>query len=122
ALADTIVVPAAHAARSFVDHGVPAEKLFRNVYGVSLEMFPPTAKPTATHRTAIMVGLFSHQKGADVLVDAMGGMRDARLLHVGAKGDCPFPTAPWFETVGPVPQQEIARLYACANVAVLASR
>ena len=33
-LADVVVVPARHTADSFIDHGFPAERLFRNPYGV----------------------------------------------------------------------------------------
>jgi hypothetical protein len=41
-----VVVPSVHVEQSFLDLGFPAEKLFRNPYGVDLSMFAPTAAPS----------------------------------------------------------------------------
>jgi glycosyltransferase involved in cell wall biosynthesis len=45
ALADRIAVPSSFAARSFVERGVPAEKLIVNPYGVDLTAFRPAERP-----------------------------------------------------------------------------
>ena len=73
ALADTVVIPSKHVERSFLERGFPAEKLFRNPYGVDLAMFPPTPKPRNSVPTLIFVGTWSLQKGCDVLARAAGG-------------------------------------------------
>jgi hypothetical protein len=44
-LADVVVVPARHTADSFSERGFPADRLFRNPYGVDLAMFAPTPAP-----------------------------------------------------------------------------
>lgn len=63
-LADVIVVPSHHVEESFVQRGVPRSKLFRNPYGVDLDMFPPTQAPPSSPRTVLFVGACSLQKGA----------------------------------------------------------
>jgi glycosyltransferase involved in cell wall biosynthesis len=125
ALADVIVVPARHAEASFRARGVPAERLFRNPYGVDLSMFPATPVPPAgVPPTIIMVGAWSLQKGCDVLSDAWRALPRARtrLLHVGALADAPLPTDAGFEHRDPVDQRRLTALYAQAHVMALASR
>jgi len=121
ALADRIAVPAIHVEQSFVDHGVPVARLFRNPYGVDLTMFAPTPAPPGPP-TLLFVGTWSYQKGADVLERAWRQMRGVRLRHVGAIGDAPLPASPDFEHVDPVPQWRLREHYAQAHLFVLASR
>ena len=124
-IADLIAVPSKHVERSFVERGVPPDKLFRNPYGVDLDMFPATAMPPAGSRpTIIMVGTWSLRKGCDVLTAAWRRLapRGVRLLHVGPLGDAPIPTDPGFEHCGPVDQRALTRYYAEAHVFALASR
>src|SRR5262249_41758975 len=45
-----------------------------------------------------------------------------RLVHVGPLGDLPLPPDPGFSHIDPVPQQQLSRHYAEADVFVLASR
>ena len=45
-LADTITVPSMHVVRSFVERGMDEARLFRNPYGVDLDMFRATASPS----------------------------------------------------------------------------
>ena len=125
ALADVIVVPSRHAASSFLEHGVPAAKLFRNPYGVDLAMFPATPAPPAdAPPTILMVGAWSLQKGCDVLTDAWRRLprTGTRLLHVGPVADVPLPADPGFEHRAPVDQRRLTDLYAQAHVMALASR
>jgi len=125
ALADRIVVPSKHAEESFIEHGVPARKLFRNPYGVDLRMFPPTPAPAAAAMpTVLMAGWWSLRKGCDLLVEAWRAMRTpgVRLLHVGDVHDCPLPSYPHFEHHERVHQSRLTRWYAQAHVMALASR
>lgn len=122
ALADRIVVPSLQVEQSFLEQGVPLQKLFRNPYGVDLSMFPPTPAPTGQPPTLLYVGAWSWQKGVDVLLAAWRKLAGVQLLHVGAVGDAPLPDAPGFAHVDPVPQWRLSEYYALAHVFVQPSR
>lgn len=122
ALADRVVVPSVHVEQSFIEQGFPAEKLFRNPFGVDLSMFAPTTAPSDGPPTLLFVGAWSYRKGVDVLVAAWQQLDDVRLLHVGAVVDAPLPDGPGFTHVEAVPQSRLREYYAQAHVFVLASR
>jgi glycosyltransferase involved in cell wall biosynthesis len=121
-IADTIVVPAKHVMRSFIDRGVAERRLFCNPYGVSLEMFPPTDAPPREPPTILMAGTWSLRKGCDVLTDAWRRLPGTRLIHVGSIGDAMLPTGEGFEHVPPVEQRRLSAIYARGHVFALASR
>ena len=121
-LADTIVVPSRHVARSFTERGTPPEKLFRNPYGVDLGMLPATDKPTTETATVLFVGTWSLRKGCDLLWKAYQAAQSWRLVHVGSVGDAPLPSSPFFSHREPVPQWQLAQQFKEADVFVLASR
>ncbi len=122
ALADRVVVPSIHVEQSFIEQGFPAEKLFRNPFGVDLSMFAPTPVPPVDPPTLLFVGAWSYRKGVDVLVAAWKQLNGVRLLHVGAVVDAPLPDAAGFTHVDSVPQSRLREYYAQAHVFVLASR
>ena len=122
AIADRIVVPSRHTVQSFIDEGVPADRLFRNPYGVELDMFPPTEAPLGLKPTLLFVGAWSYQKGVDLLVAAWRQLEGVSLVHVGAIGDAPLPTDPGFAHHDPVAQWQLTVFYQRAHVFVLASR
>ncbi|HUS14292.1 MAG TPA: glycosyltransferase family 4 protein [Chloroflexia bacterium] len=122
ALADRVVIPARHVEQSFVERGFPAEKLFRNPYGVDLSMFPPTPPPLNGPPTLLFVGAWSFRKGVDVLEAAWRKLVGVNLLHVGPVADAPLPTAPGFTHVDAVPQRSLRDYYAQAHLFVMASR
>jgi starch synthase len=123
ALADTIVIPAQHVERSFLEHSVPGLKIFRNPYGVDLQMFAPTpAPPLGSQPTIIMVGTWSMQKGCDLLVQAWQRLPGVRLIHVGSVSDVLLPVDPDFEHHDHVPQSLLREYYALAHVFALPSR
>jgi glycosyltransferase involved in cell wall biosynthesis len=119
--ADVVSIPARHVERSFLERGFPAEKLFRNPYGVDLTMFPPTPKPQNKAPTLVFAGNWSLQKGCDVLAKAVEG-QPWRLVHAGAVGDAPVPQMPNFESQGVVPQPKLAGVYGQADIFVQPSR
>ncbi len=124
ALADRIVVPSTHVEESFQGDPSARQKIFRNPYGVDLEMFPlfSERKP---HRPAValFVGTWSMQKGSDLLAAAVKQVPGVRLIHVGKLGDCSFPAEDRrFSHIDSVPQWELAKFYADADVFVLPSR
>ena len=121
-LADTIVIPALHVERSFIDRGMHASKLFRNPYGVDLKMFPPTLAPDNSPPTIIMVGSWSLRKGCDLLVEAWRKLPGVRLLHVGSVTDLPLPTDKTFEHHDHVSPSRLSEFYSRAHVFALPSR
>jgi glycosyltransferase involved in cell wall biosynthesis len=122
-LADTIVVPAKHVVQSFTECGVPESRIFRNPYGVDLNMFPATPAPSQEVRPQIiMAGTWSLRKGCDVLVDAWRRLRDVGLIHVGSVDDAPLPRELDFKHYSPVEQNRLTGFYARSHVFALASR
>lgn len=120
--ADVVVVPSRQVKRSFLERGFPAANLFRNQYGVDLEMFPPTDVPHLEIPTVIFVGNWSMRKGCDILWEACRSANAWDLLHVGLFGDAPIPDSPRFKHHDPVPRSELASYYRVAHVMALASR
>ena len=125
ALADRIVIPSLHVEESFRRDPAAHAKLFKNPYGVDLEMFPSVRRHDSGKELSLLfVGTWSLQKGCDLLVSAMAQTPGVRLVHVGSIGrDLAFPTDdPRFVHIDPVPQTELRRFYAEADAFVLASR
>jgi starch synthase len=122
-LADSIVVPSMHVVQSFIERGIKESRIFRNPYGVNLDMFPATESPTPESPSQIvMTGAWSLRKGCDILVDAWRRINGARLLHVGSVEDAPLPSEHGFEHHAPVDQNQLSRFYARGHVFALASR
>ena len=71
--------------RTFVDKGVPREKLRLNPYGVDLAMFHREPKSDRKFRV-LFVGTVSLQKGLPYLFEAMAGFGhpDVELCVIGA--------------------------------------
>jgi glycosyltransferase involved in cell wall biosynthesis len=124
ALADRIVIQAAHVEESFRRDAAAHNKLFRNPTGANLSMFPLRPDKQALESfTLLYVGSWSLRKGCDILTKAVTQVAGVRLTHVGAIGDCEFPAGhSQFIHVAPVPQPELATVYSEADVFVLASR
>lgn len=122
AMADRIVIPAAHVRDSFARETSAAAKLFVNPYGVDLQLFPQRDELPDGPPTVLFVGGWLYRKGVDLLVQAMRAIPEARLMHVGGHGDAPFPDDPRFVRTGPVDQRRLGALYRHADVLVLPSR
>jgi glycosyltransferase involved in cell wall biosynthesis len=121
-LADKIVVPSSHVAKTFYQHGINAKKLFVNSYGVNLEDFPVTQMPQGQRPTILFVGGWTYQKGCDLLNQLIVKASEIDLIHVGSPGDCPFPNSPNFTSVGHVSQRELSQYYGAAHLLIHASR
>lgn len=124
ALADRIVIQAAHVEESFRCDPGAHDKLFRNPTGTDLSMFPVRrGKPAFGPFSLLYAGTWSLQKGCDILIEAVTKVAGVRLTHVGAKGDCEFPAGhPQFIHFDPVLQPELAKFYSEADLFVQASR
>ncbi|MCX7856940.1 MAG: glycosyltransferase family 4 protein [Deltaproteobacteria bacterium] len=121
-IADVIVIPSKHVEESFLERGVPKNKLFRNPYGVDLTMFSPTPVPPLDPPTILFVGGWSYQKGCDILVNAWTRLNGVHLMHVGGISDASLPKAESFTHIDPVPQWKLMEYYSKAHVFVLPSR
>jgi glycosyltransferase involved in cell wall biosynthesis len=126
--ADAIAVPSRFARRTFVERGVPEERLLCVPYGVSLASFAPREGPEQDVFRLIHCGRVDLRKGCHYLLEAFHGLRlpRAELWLVG-------PVAPELEAFrrryaspaivfhGPRPQAELAGFYGRASVFCLAS-
>jgi glycosyltransferase involved in cell wall biosynthesis len=84
ALADAITLPSRFTVRSFVEMGVPAEKLRQVPYGVNLTRFARTAERASNFRI-LFAGQLSVRKGLHYLLDAFqkAALPDAELILAG---------------------------------------
>lgn len=82
--ADYLMVPSRFAADSFIDRGVPPEKMVFQPQGVDLSRFQPRAAADGVFR-ALFVGLLCFRKGLIHLLEAWDrlNLKNAELLLVG---------------------------------------
>ncbi len=128
AQADAITVPSSAAVRSFVEMGVPAEKLHRISYGVRLEKFYPEGEPAAGRFDVIFAGSAGLRKGVPYLLEAFARVRHPhkRLRIVGAvlpdlRQVLPRLPQEQVEFVGSVSQERLRGLMSESHVLVLPS-
>ncbi|RME72864.1 MAG: glycosyltransferase [Verrucomicrobia bacterium] len=119
--ADVVVVASRHARASFLERGVPSERLFRIPYGVDLERFAPTMRRASPQQTVMFVGRWSLTNGCDLLTLAARG-QPWRVIHVGPQGDAPWPGGRQFERRGIVEDWEMASVFREADILVRPSR
>ena len=84
-LADLIVIPSSFAKRSFIEMGVPEEKLRLIPLGVELEKFYAIEQPTQDFFDVLYVGNASFRKGITYLIQAFSQLQHPhkRLTIVG---------------------------------------
>jgi glycosyltransferase involved in cell wall biosynthesis len=127
--ADAITVPSTVAKRSFVQMGVPAEKVHVIPYGVRLDRFSPAEEPPPSDRFHVLfAGGVSLRKGVPYLLQAFAALRHPhkRLTVVGHMSDeirSLLPSLPTDDVTftGSLPQPELARIMARSHVLVLPS-
>jgi glycosyltransferase involved in cell wall biosynthesis len=79
ALADYVVVPSRFVEKTFLEKGFPAEKIFRNNFGVSRHFNP--SKPKRGRFTVAYVGNLSIRKGLPYLFQALSELKLDRNLY-----------------------------------------
>lgn len=73
--ADAITVPSSYALRTYIERGIPAEKLHLLPYGVLLDRFSKVADPPADRFEVLYVGRISLGKGFPYLLEAFANLR-----------------------------------------------
>jgi starch synthase len=128
AQADAITVPSSYVARSFVEMGVPAEKIFKIPYGVQLGSFRPVGEPVEGEFNVLFAGGAGLRKGVPYLLEAFANLKHPRktlriagyvrdnlrdVLHRLPKEHVEF--------LGPTPRERLVELMSTSDVLVLPS-
>lgn len=128
AAADLITVPSRFARDTFVQKGIPADRLRIIPYGVSLEKFQPSARPPAQAFNVVAAGQVSFRKGVPFLLEAFSRLRHpAKSLTLA--GTLTREIKPWLKNArlsgvrfpGHLGHPELANLFSRSHVLVLAS-
>ena len=128
AVANAITVPSSFARRSFVELGVPAEKVHTIPYGVRLESFSKMTDPSQESFDVLFAGSVSLRKGVPYLLQAFQKVRHPRkrLRIVGALSPEIKPVLERLpqegvEFLGSVPQAQLPQFMSQSHVLVLPS-
>ena len=127
-VADAITVPSSFSRRSFLEQGVPADKLHTIPYGVRLESFAKVADPIIDAFEVLFAGHVSLRKGVPYLLQAFAQVKHPakRLRLVGA-------ISPEIKTLldrlpqqnvkflGSVPQAQLPKMMSESHILVLPS-
>lgn len=126
--ADVITVPSGFAERSFLEMGIPQQKLRRIPYGVRLEQFRPVGQPAERQFDVLFAGAVSLRKGFPYLLQAFAQVQHPakRLRVAGAMRpdlEAVLSRLPQqnVEFLGSVPQARLIELMSTSAVMVLPS-
>lgn len=120
-IADYLMSPSQYVTHADIKYGIPPERILYNPYGVNINTFNLTAKPSDNSYDIIFVGNWSLIKGCDMLEKACIKM-NYKLLHVGRIIDISFPHNPLCTHVDFIQEAELLNYLAQAKVFVLPSR
>jgi len=126
--ADAITVPSTFAARSFIEMGLPPEKIHIIPYGVRLESFARTAAPPSNRFEVLFAGAVGLRKGVPYLLESFALLRHpakrlriAGMLHPDIKPILRNLPQDHVEFLGPVTQPKLAELMTTSHLMVLPS-
>lgn len=126
--ADAITVPSEFARRSFIQMGVPGEKVVKIPYGVQLKRFRPGRPPSPDSFDILFAGTVCLRKGVPYLLQAFQMLKHPRKrLRIAGAAD-PETLAvlkriglDGVEMLGSMPQEKLAELMSESHVMVLPS-
>jgi starch synthase len=126
--ATKIAIPSTFVRSTFLEEGVPEQKLFQNSLGVNLAHFTPGDELPARHPfTAIYAGSMTYRKGVHYLTEAFrrARLQGGTLVLVGNAAPetrhLIGQATDGVERVSHVPQRELVNHYRRAHVFVIAS-
>lgn len=122
--ADYIALPSKFTADTFIEKGIPAEKLLVNPYGVDVKQFAFVDRnQSLSSLRVIHVGQCSARKGIHYLIDAVGLLQNTHLTLVGSYQSPAIEKLRRNYTtfIGPVPGAQLPKFYADADVFCLLS-
>jgi glycosyltransferase involved in cell wall biosynthesis len=127
-LADKIIVLSKFAKQTFIDAGVPADKVSIIRLGVDTEFFSYRPLPETKHGIRFLfAGSATYWKGVDILFEAFDQIGDATstLRFIGVKTPLLnglLRSSRGATATGPIPRQSLIEEYAAAHILVLPSR
>ena len=128
AAADAITVPSEFARVSFIEMGVPATKVFKVPYGVSLSRFRPGNPPSTESFDILFAGTVCLRKGVPYLLQAFHMLKHPhkRLRIVGTVEPGTLTVLQRLglqsvELLGSLPQEKLAEYMSASHVMVLPS-
>lgn len=125
-VADLITVPSSFSRQTFLDQGIPADKVVVVPYGVELSLFEPVPKEDNVFRV-IYVGAMSLRKGIPYLLEALTSLElpDFELILIGTLQDEVKPVfdkyAGTYKYLGFIHRTQLAYHYSQASVFVMPS-
>jgi glycosyltransferase involved in cell wall biosynthesis len=123
---DYIFIPSLFAKRTFLERGIPEEKLIHVPYGVHLDEFRQIPKEDNVFRV-VYAGAMSIQKGVHYLLQAFSELNlpNSELLLVGGASEEIKPFFKKYEGnykyIGHVPQKELYKYYSQGSVFAMMS-
>jgi len=126
--ADGITVASSYVVRTFVEMGVPAEKLYQIPYGVRLDNFRPVAEPAEGDFQVLFAGSPGLRKGIPYLLEAFANLKHPRkqlsiagYVQEDLKGVLPRLPKDHVSFLGPIGQTELVQRMSRSHVLVLPS-
>lgn len=124
--ADYVSIPSSFVWRTFVERGIPANKLIQVPYGVDSSQFTPVPKKDEVFRV-IFAGGMTLRKGVHYLLRAFSELhlKNAELMLIGSVSDEMKPFFKKYEGhyrwLGHIPQAELFKYYSQGSVFALPS-
>ena len=126
--ADLVTVPSEFTRQTFIDEGIPKQKVIKVPYGADISRFRRCGEPDRDLFTVLFVGRVSIRKGALYLIDAFNRLpfRNKRLVFAGTVSQAIEPLLRSRDLTkvkfrGQVAQHNLPQLYSSVHVLALPS-